>query len=502
MTHVITLRGIPTETENGDVADAASTSTTSTISRPSNSVRTINPSLLDQDNDHHTQQSIRSAKFTFEATASRRVSAHNAREIEQRRNPAGSTDILVKAKEMGMKVWQLEKFQRMIRTMLETPTETQPQQVMRSRSTVAPAKSQREPELSRMLRNERLNGPSDRDSTVALNEITLFRGPYIYIRDMDERTKPIMVRDYTKPAKGEAGDWPQLQGVSAGRCPFVPEVTKEEVAKIKAEETDKEADDGADTKSAPVTRSVIRHEGNRSAKANEIPRRVPLRESTAAVNGPRLPPPSPQKALVRDFCPPPPSMTTKALGFGKDQQSAQVHANPPQRLFGGEPAASGLHQSNITSAIRSQMISSTAAQPGAKAGTSKEVHGLKRKVLEKNTAPGVNSLQTRTSTTDSASVIRAERAISGARQTRLQVQQRPQQKPPQQGDESTESDTEDVWLAEGVRKAGQPVKKSAVEKEARAGSKPGYCENCREKYDDFDEVRISPEGCMSRNRLT
>ncbi|KAI5297550.1 hypothetical protein KEM56_004738, partial [Ascosphaera pollenicola] len=49
-----------------------------------------------------------------------------------------------------------------------------------------------------------------------------------------------------------------------------------------------------------------------------------------------------------------------------------------------EPAASGVQPSNITSAIRSQMISSTAAGTGAKAATSKEVHELKRKVLENN----------------------------------------------------------------------------------------------------------------------
>lgn len=495
MTHVITTREIPTDTDAGDAAEVASNSTTSTNSHPCNTVRTINPSLLDQENDHRTQQGMSKGKFTFEATASRRAPANNVRDTEQRRNHAGSTDILVKAKEMGMKVWQLEKFQRMIRTMLETPTECQPQQPIRSRTTVASSKSHREPELSRMLRHERINGPSDRDSTVALNEMILFKGPYIYIRDMDERTKPIMVRDYAKPSKGETGDWPQFQGVGAGRCPFVPEVIKEDMNKVKAQGVDAPTQNGVETRSAPITRSAVRREDIRPPKVNEVPRRPPLRESNTAINAPRLPPPSPQKALAREFCPPPPSMANKALGSAKVQQAAQNHAYPPQRLFGGEPAASGLHQSNITSAIRSQMISSTAAQPGAKAGTSKEVHGLKRKVLEKNTAPSANSIQSRPSTADSAAVARAERAISINCRTRPQVQQYPQQKPLQQGEGSTESETEDVWLAEGVRKTGQPTRKPSVEKEARVGQKPGYCENCREKYEDFDEVR-GDEHCI------
>ena len=490
MTHVITLREIPTDTGTGDAAEIASISSTSTGSHAAIKSRTINPSVLDQESDHHTQQSMSKSKFTFEAAASRRAPVNNVRDTEQRRNHAGSADILVKAKEMGMKVWQLEKFQRMIRTMHETPTEIQPQQTICSRTSTAPAKGHREPELSRMLRNERINGPSDRDSTIALNETILFKGPYIYIRDMDERTKPIMVRDYVKPSKGEMGDWPQFQGVSSGRCPFVPEVNREDVDKVKARIADAQVQKGVETRSAPVTRSAVQRDNIQPVVANEMPRRAPLRESNTAINVPRLPPPSPQKAPVREFCPPPPIVANKALSSAQVQHAVHAQAHPPQRLFGGEPAASGLQQSNITSAIRSQMISSTAAQPGTKAGTSKEVHGLKRKVLQKNTAPDLTNAQTRHPSADSAAVIRAEKAIPATRQTRQQLQQCAQQKPIHQGEESTESEAEDIWLAEGVRKTGQTVKKPSIEREAKAGQKPGYCENCREKYEDFDEVSI------------
>lgn len=487
MTHVITLREIPTNTDTGDAAEVASTSTTSTGSHPHTNLRTIDPSVLDQENDDHAQQTLSKGQFTFEATTSRRAPINNVREVEQRRSHSGNADILVKAKEMGMKVWQLEKFQRMIRTMLETPAESQPPQTLRSRTATAATRTQREPELSRMLRNERVNGPSDRDSTIASNEMTTFKGPYIYIRDMDERTKPIMVRDYARPAKGEMGDWPQFQGVSAGRCPFVPEVTKDDVDKLKAREEDTQAQIESETLSVPVTRSAVPRKDKQPAKVNDIARRAPLRETNAAINVPRLPPPSPQKASIREFCPPPPTVASKALNSAQVQQAAQNQTYPPQRLFGGEPAASGLHQSNITSAIRSQMISSTAAQPGAKAGTSREVHGLKRKVLEKNTAPGPTHAQTRHSAVESAAV----RPALVTRQTRQQVQQYAQQKLVQQGEESTESEPEDVCLAEGVRKPGQRVKKSSLEKETRIGQKPGYCENCREKYEDFDDVRNS-----------
>ncbi|KAK1076618.1 Cdc7p-Dbf4p kinase complex regulatory subunit, partial [Friedmanniomyces endolithicus] len=76
--------------------------------------------------------------------------------------------------------------------------------------------------------------------------------------------------------------------------------------------------------------------------------------------------------------------------FGSTQQT--LRGLP--RMIGGEPVASGLQHSNVTSAIRSQYISSAAISstaPGAnhRIGDSKEVSALKRKVLERGAS--VNS---------------------------------------------------------------------------------------------------------------
>lgn len=369
--------------------------------------------------------------------------------------------------------------------MLEIPDENAAQiQQTRTKPAVATSKGSREAELSRMLRNERLNGPSDRDSTVAENELTTFKGPYIYIRDMDERTKPVMVRDYSKPFSGEMGEWPQFQGVSAGRCPFVPEITKEDIEKAQVREEEASNQRQANARPVPCTRSAVHREDARVRRVEEDPRRTALQETKDAVNVPRLPPPSPMKAPA--LCPPPPIVADKALNHVQVQNAA--YTQPTQKLFGGEPAASGLQQSNITSAIRSQMISSTAAAPGARSGTNKEIFGLKRKVLEKNvSAPGVNGHPLRHQSLDPAAVARAERAIPASRQTRQQAQRNVVQVRPD--DDSTQSDEdEDVWLAEGARKTMVNSKKQAPGKKGRVIVKPGYCENCREKYDDFDEV--------------
>ena len=103
-----------------------------------------------------------------------------------------------------MKIWQLEKLLRVTNTMFDTPNESQAQ-CGRVMANHAISKGQKEVDLSRMLRNEMLNGPSDRDPTVTLVEMVPFKGPHIYVRDMDEKTKPIMVKEYPKVLRSEKG---------------------------------------------------------------------------------------------------------------------------------------------------------------------------------------------------------------------------------------------------------------------------------------------------------
>ena len=405
--------------------------------------------------------------------------------VEPRKANAGNADVLLKAKEMGIKLWQLEKLSRVVNSMFDVPNEPQAQNgnAARSRGVNAAARGEREPDLSRMLRNERLNGPSDRDPTVALSELIPFKGPFIYIRDIDERTKPIMVKDYPRPTIPEEGEWPQFRSARHGRCPFVEDQSRQELEAESKSRAGEQALAKAETRTAPRTRAAtVREEadaGAALAASQERPLEGKGNIPTTFVPSPaRMP-----KMPANDFCPPP-IKTRSPLKAARDAIS---NANP--RLFGGEPAASGLQQSNITSAIRSQMISSTAAAPGAKAGTSKEVHGLKRKVLEKNTRPPLNSIQTRQRNTDPAGTARAEKNIPMARQTRRHV--------PETlihiDEESTQSEEdEDVWLAEDQRRKDKQLEKAAKEKEPKGKDmKEGYCENCRKKYDHFDDVSSS-----------
>ena len=481
VTHVVTSRPIPLDNDSRDATDLVTLSSTSTSLQSTAQPRTINPSLLDRQQESFQSKS----RFTFEAPVSKKTQPSGIYDIEPRKSNAGNTDILHRAKEMGMKIWHLEKLQRIMNTMSNIPSDTQTfaGNNTRSRAANAAGKGDREADLSRMLRNERLNGPSDRDTTIALSELIPFKGSYIYIRDIDEKSKPIMVRDYLRPGSDEPGEWPQFHSVGLGKCPFVEDSASR--AENLAREEARRAKESAASREAPRTRAATIRGVAEAESARSVPQRRPLEETGDAGNAPA--PPSAVMPIPA-FCPPPPATTARPGSPAKVTRDAVIPPRP--KLYGGEPAASGMQPSNITSAIRSQMISSTAAQPGAKAGTSREVHGLKRKVLEKNSGPALINIHTRQRSIDPAGNGRAERSIPAARQTRRQAQETLIHI----DEESTQSEEEeDVWIAEDVRSKRHQQRKILEKKDP----KPGYCENCREKYDDFDDVSLL--GSLSLN---
>lgn len=146
------------------------------------------------------------------------------------------------------------------------------------------------------------------------------------------------------------------------------------------------------------------------------------------------------------------------------------------RLFAGEPVASGVQPSNITSAIRSQMISSTTGINGAKAGTSKEVHGLQRKVLQKAT-PASHDASSRRLAEVSMDVA-SSRSTTISRQTSKIVP-------------AAEEDSQRAAEGRERKLQSQPLK-------SKRDLKPGYCENCQDKFRDFDEVCTSLPLCTMK----
>ncbi|EGR46847.1 uncharacterized protein TRIREDRAFT_65671 [Trichoderma reesei QM6a] len=431
VTHVVTTRAIPPEKPAAGGAEPE----VSEEQEPQEQPQTINPSLLDRNT-----AARRRLLFDFRQASSAPSQVNDP----AKRKAARNNDVLHKARDMGKKIWSLDKFQSMLAVLLESETQSYGSRSASSRSHYG-TKSSHEPNLFQLLHNERINGPSDRDPTATTRELTYFKGPYLYIWDMDERQKPIMVREYAKVANKTDGEWPQFRSVGNGRCPFVEEVDAAEKEYRKAREREK-------------ARLAAKEESVQILKAPEVPPMKPvtgkrtLTEMEEAHNRVRA------SVAAETFQP---IKATFAKPPAPSTQNAFTSRAEGGRTFGGEPVASGI-QNTITSAIRSQMISSTSGINGAKAGTSKEVHGLQRKVLQM-THPASHDASRRPA--EVPAEVASSRSLSRTTSKTIQGQE------------------DDVQKAE--KKAPTQQLKS------KRDLKPGYCENCQDKFRDFDEHILS-----------
>jgi regulatory subunit for Cdc7p protein kinase len=363
--------------------------------------------------------------------------------------------VLYKAKELGMKIWSVDKLQRMIETMFNKETGEDPYAFQTRHSAAAAQQKGRPADLQRLLQNEKM----DRDYILASQDLIPLRGYYIYVHDMDEATRPVMIREYQKVEK-EKGKWPQFRASGNGKCPFVDDPhfgrrqQEEEARRQKAAAA-----------AAPRTRAASAMEEKLAlGENNNLARRPSAPAAYVKAEEEEAKPLDPPKAI-----PPKRACTDGAPPmFG----SAQANIRTMPRFIAGEPIASGLQASNITSAIRSQMISSTAAAP--RAGNSKEVNALKRKVLEKNSVPSANTNSGHSSAMNDVRAMLNQEHVPPMRAAKRKAQET-------LGFTHGDDDNE-----RQARKVAALRKRKTVEKEL----KPGYCENCREKFNDFDEVSV------------
>ncbi|KAH0538002.1 hypothetical protein FGG08_005363 [Glutinoglossum americanum] len=509
VTHVVTTRSIPPELDNVNSTDAGGSSSTVATSQV-NQLRTINPSLLERSSEsapsqaqypHHPPK----GKFTFETSLGRkpqnqarldayvnncyhsvlrlltniRLAHLNGAQEDARRQSGRNVDVLSRAREYGMKIWALEKLQRMMATMFDAdPGVPQHGHNTRSNTTnvvVGVPKHSRNADLSNLLRNERLNGPLDRDPTVASKDLIPFKGVFIYVRDMKEKCRPIMVREYSKVANREEGQWPQFRSVSQGKCPFVEEVVhSRQRARIHVKEGCRGQE--KESQGIPRTRAMAAVE-----TANGTSKRILAEVENGASRVSRSAREAPPAKLFE-----PPKVVPAKRGSPPNAISGphNTHTNHggTPRYFGGEPIASGVQPSNITSAIRSQMISSTAAAPGVKAGTSKEIYGLQRKVLERTSQPPQNTNPQSLRVTDLASASTAEKVSVGERVPKRKLHEKLEVL---DEEDASGSDEENIRNTEVTKRTSYRRKLHAED------AKPGYCENCKDKFDDFDKHTMS-----------
>jgi regulatory subunit for Cdc7p protein kinase len=383
-------------------------------------------------------------------------------------------DILVRGKEMGIKIYSVEKLQRLIDSILVGSEN----QTISTRS----ATFTRHPrgDLGEVLRNEKHGGASEKEAPFA--SLVTFKGPFIYVHDMEEKYRPTMVREYPKPTTREDGEWPQFRSAGVGKCPFL-------------------VDQNFEQEQRRVQKRAAQHEQQRQLqqrREQQIPRTrshvtVAAPPDPATRDGRRKPlaavqvTPNPPEDIVKE------EGESKSLSSNVERQPSfppmprrnEIEFVRPLKLeVIREPAASGIQRSNLTSAIQSQMISSTAAT-GVKAGTSKEVHQqLKRQVLERtHTASlSVGSIPSSHRMTDLAGALKTARVPGPQRAAKSKAQEK-------LGGIQEEVDPHEDDIA-----AERTANASRKKKDVRRDPKPGYCENCRDKYDDFDEVRVSVQG--------
>ncbi|KAK4179425.1 Dfp1/Him1, central region-domain-containing protein [Triangularia setosa] len=436
VTHVITTRTIPRAEKT-----LTHVHETGADAHGSEQPKTIDPSLL---NRVAEAPPVR-RKLVFDTSRRMPVPGQDAKPQKSR-----STDILLRAQDMKMKLWSVDKLTRFLEALEAEPHKGT------SHGRTGTNKTTDRSNLRQLLQQERVHGPSDRDPTVATKEMHHFKGPYIYIYDMEEKTKPVMAREYPKVADKKDGEWPQFRVASAGRCPFVedyevPEKENREKTRVKERVA----------KAAAVENAV-------KVQPPEVPAPKPATgKRTLAVmedgQNRGTPPVNTADSFDRSRVSNPPQMEFRT------QNAFMSHAKAG-RLLAGEPVASGLQQSAITSAIRSQMISSTSGVLGAKAGTSKEIHGLQRKVLAKAGVPAVSQdLSSRRMAEMSHDSTTFVRSASASRATHRKLE------------------TVDEEEAAKQRETLRRTVSMPVTQRQKRDPKPGYCENCMDKFDDFDE---------------
>lgn len=450
--------------------------------------KTIDPSLLNRSAE--TTTSVK-RKLLFDTTASRRITAQ-VQEDAIRKPKSRNADVLYRAREMGKKIWSLEKMQKILDMVLEPDPyksallgQGHRTGTLQARET---SKSAEQPNLLQLLQNERVHGPSDRDPTVTTTELNYFKGPYIYIYDIEEKMKPIMVREYPKVSDKKSGEWPQFRVASQGRCPFVEDQPDRPVVRSRERVTKAAAVRTAtvDARQAPPSKSFsLEYRVQEQTKIAEEDARRPRRNESDAkisVDSEAMKRMETQSALFPQIeqhgKPAREELRLEKTRLEFDQENAFMSRAKAPRFVAGEPVASGVQPSKLTSAIRSQMISSTSGVlGGVKAGTSREIHGLQRKVLQKNSTPAVSqdlsSRRLGEMSHDSNTFIRSTSVCRPSARSKLDM---------------IDEDGLGARAPKPRRTEGTPA--LVPEKQKKRDLKPGYCENCADKFDDFDEVRL------------
>lgn len=373
-----------------------------------------------------------SVKSGSAAARTRPIPLFSERNPFQERPPRqySPNDILVKAQGFGIKVWQFEKLQNvMMRLMKLSPRDLE-----------APTKQ----DLSQMLEKEKVYGTSERDPATARSTFHYFdkSACYVLVEDATLEHRPIMCLEFTytreERINREPPPWPVVYGQTPGRCPFTY---------------------------YPPKRSPVREENGDSQIASRPPAQQSLRRAVSLNN-----------------------MVRSNLGLAFRPQVAPIRTNDQKQ---NEYLMASGNSVSITSNIASTTSNIfTDNQTGATVGLPQN-----RRVAELNRRMHMSNAPNRATRTLNAS---PASALAGSVGSGLGIRRKGNG--PIVGSSAVPRGAADqgatVRRMLGLEdRSGKPSVGGGIQRSISTGAinrpastkRPGYCENCRVKYDDFTE---------------
>ena len=291
--------------------------------------------------------------------------------------------------------------------------------------------------LSQMLKQERLHGTAEA-ATRGDYHYFAKQNCYILVEDATGEHRAIIAQEYKRPKDPNSDPpWPKLHGEIEGRCPF----TRQKLEVDEAAGTYKDHAKG--NRLQTMRRSVSMGQVGRHPSANS-----------------------------RGSASPQPGPSTHA---------AQVRGASPYPMASGNSMAITSNINSMSTAIGSQGFGG-----GAMASFDKRVAQLGRRVMVPGSMLGASPLGTSasggpagSSTLPSPTMAQDPAGATEHGATVRRMLGLTDQRGPMRRSVSTVS-------------AGKEMRRSKPEEKVE---KPGYCENCRVKYDDFELVSGSRPDC-------
>lgn len=355
-------------------------------------------------------------------------------------------DLVKKAQNFSIKVWDVEKLQSVLDRCQAPPSNVAVTPV----STASQHASTSTKHLSRLLESERLHGTTERDPTQRRHDYVYFsKGScFVLIEDMRQELATIAALEYpvqkTRDGK-ELGSWPVLHCHPLARGPFIEYNEREERRRKKADAADQEREEELARRKAEVREQERRRRAKLQAQF-QAQRHRDLRRAVSMQSLRRQMDEAEEEYVDLDA--------------GYEGEAAGSTAASGYLASGAYVAASG-NSVSITSAT------GTTSTAGLHSRTMALPPGLREKI--ENQVVTSRRLPNAGKRPEKESVMGPP----------LTIPERPQRM---------------------LRKSKSTTTMRLSKRDE--GSKPGYCECCRVKFDDFKNVSIKPHPSRVSSKLT